>query len=308
MAKAAKEKTTINGTVSAIKFRNSDNWAVFEVKQDDMFGSTMKCVGILAQIIDAGTEVTCTGVIEVNQYGRQLKCETVVPAAPEVESASGVIKLLQRLPGIGPKKAELAVREHGHEQAWEYALTDPEKLGVPARDAEMAADLAQSLISSYEAIVYLLGIGLTDNQAMKIYECYKADTVKVVSEDPYRLIQIDGFGFLTVDKIALKAGIPVGSASRISACILYVINDSATCNGHVWHQGWELAEVVLDALSQAALQAEVPLVGAPTIEDVRRQIYFLESEGKVEVDEGRVFSKSLLRAEQSILDLVTGGA
>jgi len=294
-------KKTITGEISAIRFRNSEGWSVFSL-QDEPIGFT----GTLADMVDIGTEVTCTGKIEMSKFGSQMKCETIVPAAPDVSTDAGVIKLLQRLPGIGPKKAMMAVLAYGHEGAWNLALDNPAKIGVKKEHLEAAQEIAETLIESYEATVYLLGIGLTGYQAKIIYEVYQGDTIQVVSEDPYKLIKIDGFGFKTVDKIALKAGISVGNPSRIAACILFVLDDSASNGGHIWHNGWSLADTVLETLTQTAMKAEVSMVSAPDIEEIRKQVHFLSKENRVHIKVGRVYSLSLLSAETTILDYVEG--
>jgi exodeoxyribonuclease V alpha subunit len=122
-----------------------------------------------------------------------------------------------------------------------------------------------------------------------------------VSENPYCLIdEIDGFGFLTVDKIALKAGMSVGNGARVSAAVLFCLNDNEINNGHVYFYGKELIGIVLDQLSESAKKAEVSLVGAPDYEQVRKCVYSLEDEGRVEVRKGKVYSKQLLKAEQTI--------
>ena len=302
-------KITITGEIHSITFRNSSNWACFtilETAKGQMQGITTKCTGVLAEMIDRGTEVTATGTMDTNKYGTALKCEQIVPQAPDVSSEFGVIKLLQRLPGIGPKKAMQAVQQFGHEEAWKLAGNDPEKIGVKPDDCELAVNIAKSLLGSYEATVYLLGIGLTDHQANAIYNIYGAATIKTVSEQPYRLTEIDGFGYRTVDKIALKAGMPVGSAARINACILWVLDDSANNGGNIWHTGWSLVDIVLETLTDTAIKAEVPTRDAPLKDDVRRQVHFLASEGKVFIESGRVYSVPLLEAERVIFDFIAG--
>ena len=271
-----------------------------------LHGQQVQFTGVLAEMVEVGSEVTCTGTIEPGKWGRQMKCEQIVPAAPDISTDAGVAKLLQRLPGIGPKKAMQAVIDHGREDAWSYALTDPEKIGVHPNQAEQAKEIASGLLESYEATVYLLGIGLTDHQAATIYKIFGAGSINIVSRDPYKLLEIDGFGFLTVDKIALKAGIAVNNPSRIAACVLYVLDDSAINGGHVWHSGWKLAETVLETLSHSATKAEVSLINAPDIEQVRQQVKFLGAEKKVAIDRGKVFSRELLRAERTILEFVGG--
>jgi len=290
---------TITGEISAIRFRNSEGWAVFSL-QNQRLGFT----GTLAEMVDVGTEVTCTGKLESSKFGPQMKCETIVPAAPDVSTDTGVVKLLQRLPGIGPKKAMMAVQEHGHEKAWKLATEDPEQIGVKKEHVETAQAIAANLLESYEATVYLLGIGLTDHQAQTIYSIYQGRSIEIVSQDPYRLTEVDGFGFLTVDKIALKAGISVGNPSRIAACIVFVLDDGASNGGHIWHNGWSLAKTVLETLTQTAMKAEVPMTNAPDIEDIRKQVHFLSKDGKVSVSKGRVYSQALLRAETSILEYI----
>jgi hypothetical protein len=167
--------------------------------------------------------------------------------------------------------------------------------------AEKAKDIAASMVEGYEATVYLLGIGLTDYQAAKVYKQYEKLTVKTVSENPYTLLEIDGFGFHTVDRIALKAGIKVGNISRIRACIMHVLSDSSN-GGHIWYSGWGLVDVVKETLISTAMKAEVPVDDCPDTQDIRREVYYLNSSGALVVDTGRVFNKTLLRAEQTIME------
>ncbi|HBA70802.1 MAG TPA: hypothetical protein DCZ63_00970 [Geobacter sp.] len=297
MTKKPTAKSTITGEISSIRFMNSEGWSVFTLAGNP----PTNCTGTLADMVEVGSEVTCTGVMENGKFGSQLKCETVLPAAPDVSTDAGVIKLLQRLPGIGPKKAAQAIQKHGHEEAWRLACTDPVAIGVRPEDSEEAIAVAATLLESYEATVYLLGIGLTDHQASVIYRQYGKETIKVVSENPYRMTEIDGLGFISVDKIALKAGVSVGNPARVAACIQYVLQDSATNGGNIWFNGWSLADIVLETLTATAIKAEVPMHGAPDKDEVRKQVHFLANEGKVVVNKGRVFGRDLLDAEKRIL-------
>ena len=289
-------KTESTGVIRSIAFRNSDGWAVFTLDNGQ------PCTGTLAEMIDIGTEVTVSGIFVDNaKYGRQIKCEKVVPAPIKTDSPSGVAKLLQRLPGIGPKKAMEAVQLHGAEQAWNLAKTDPEKIGVAAIMVEPAKTIAASLVNNIEATIYLLGIGLTDNKANTVMSHFGAKhAIKVVSENPYRLMDINGFGFLTVDKIAFQAGIEAGNQARVAACILYCLKDSQKNNGHIWFYGKELVAIVIDMMTESAKKAEVPLRDMPDYERVRMAIYELQAEGKVVIDGPMVFSKELLDAEKVI--------
>jgi len=291
--------TTISGEISVIRFRNSENWSVFSVR-DMSTAHITNCTGTLAAMIDVGTEVTATGTMEDSKYGRQLKCEKIVPAAPDVSTDSGVVKLLQRLPGIGPKKAMQAVMEYGHEQAWQLACTAPEKIGVRPEYTKGALAISATLLESYEATVYLLSIGLTDHQAAVIYREYQERTIEIVSENPYLMTEIDGFGFLTVDRIALKAGMSISNQSRIAACILYTLDDAASNGGNIWLNGWTLVDIVKETLTSTAIKAEVSMIDAPGDDDVRKIVHYLSAENKLFISKGRVFSNQLLQAEKKI--------
>lgn len=290
------KQTTITGEVSSIKYKNADNWAVFTLA-----GQSLTFTGTLAEMIEVGSEVTVTGTVENGKFGRQIKCSAIIPAAPDISTDTGVAKLLQRLPGIGPKKAMQAVNQHGHERAWELAQTDPESIGVTATAATAACNIAKELLASYEATVYLLGIGLTDHQAAVIYREYGAETVKIVSANPFLLLDIDGFGFRTVFKIAIKAGMPPGCDAAIYACIKYVLNDGEKNAGNIWLSGWKLCDLVLETITETAIKLEVPLIALPGKDDVRRCCHFMASDGAIIIDKGKVFSKELFQAEQSIL-------
>src|SRR5699024_3741387 len=94
-----------------------------------------------------------------------------------------------------------------------------------------------------DQIMFLQGLGITLNLAMKIYSVYKENSVKTVKENPYRLIQdVDGIGFLTADKIALGSGVGAGSEFRLCAGAEYALRESGEKSGNTYMTEDELAE------------------------------------------------------------------
>jgi exodeoxyribonuclease V alpha subunit len=86
-----------------------------------------------------------------------------------------------------------------------------------------------------DVMVFLQGNGVSPGYAVKIFKRYGKDSVKTVSENPYRLaMDIFGIGFITADKIAEKMGIPKDSQKRIEAGILFVLNQLSD-DGHVYY-------------------------------------------------------------------------
>ncbi|MDR9502602.1 MAG: helix-hairpin-helix domain-containing protein [Desulfurivibrionaceae bacterium] len=290
------QEEEITGQIRSIKYRNSEGWAVFKLD------GGQDCTGVLAEMVDQGSDVTCLGVyVQKQGYPRQLKCSKVVPAPVKTDSAAGVAKILQRLPGIGPKKAMEAVSKHGAEQAWHLAKTDPAALGVAKDQAELAKSIACNLVESIEATIYLLGIGLTDNKCNRVLTHFGVKhAVAAVKENPYSLMDIDGFGFVTADDIAFKAGIDAGNPARVAACILYCLIDGQKNEGHVYQMGRILIAIVSETLTESAKKARVPLVHMPDYGTIRAAVYNLQAEGRVVIDEGRVYATELLDAEKEI--------
>lgn len=297
-------ETQINGVITAIKYRNETGWCVFSVAGDHDQTET-NCTGTLPDIADQGTECKCVGKFESNKFGMSLKCREITIAPPRTDTAAGVAKLLTRLPGVGPAKAKSAIDEYGPEYAWFVAQNCPSMLGISnVMDAEIAIEIASSLIQNYETLTYLMGIGLTDFQAGQIIKQFKADARRVVAENPYDLLQIDGFGFRTVDVIALKAGVKQNAMARIMACILYCLESSEKNDGHIWFWGKDLAGIVADDLKEGALKMSLPMFDQPTYEDIKKATYALQDTEKVFIDGGKVYSANLLQDEQDILKTI----
>lgn len=284
------------GEITKITFRNTDGWAVFAV-------NGANCTGVLPSMVEIKHVVTCEGSwVKGGKYGKQLKCESVTPAPPDIETDKGVIRLLTLLPGIGMVKATAAVEELGPQMAWEAAQKHPSYLGIiDYQKALEAKEIAVGLINKYESFTFLLGIGLTENQSNKVITKYGTDkAVKQVSEEPYQLIaDIDGFGFRIVDSIALKAGIKSNSDQRILACIIFCLDDSEKNQGNIWFYGRSLVKTVITELCESAMAQNVAVFDTD-YENVRKLIYYLGKSGRVIIDKGKVYSKELLDAEKTI--------
>lgn len=291
----------VTGIIDQISYRNADNWAVFTIK--GFYGYNFS--GILPEICGEGEHVTCAGVFGEYKGRKQLKCSSVIPDPPDFSSEEGVRRMLKRLPGIGDHKAFLLIREHGHEKAWELAKTDPEKIGIRKANLDKAREIIASLTNDFETLCYLLGIGLTDYQAGKVMKMYGREAKNVVANNPYLMIQdIDGFGFITVDKLALKAGMRPDAPARINACIMYVMADDQVSGGHIWHEGWSLAAIVIQTITDTAIAAGAKIDRLPTKQDVKQAIYNLAAEGKLVIEDGKVFNSETLDAEKKIMSFV----
>lgn len=84
-----------------------------------------------------------------------------------------------------------------------------------------SASLSEAILKT-ETIKFLsalTNLGLTDHQAQEVFSFFGKECVFVVKKDPYKLMEVPGFGFLSADKIAMQNGYPEDSIERVEAAI-----------------------------------------------------------------------------------------
>ena len=287
--------------IDNIKYVSPERWAVFS-GIDQKYGDlnvSISCTGTLPQSVDIDSIVTVKGKFIQTKYGKQLKCQSITPQTTnQTTSEAGILKLLQELPGLGPVKANAAITKHGAKQAWKLALSDPCKLGVPKHMKQMAIDRATYIDAEFECIGYLLGIGLTNYQASRIIDKFSKQAAEVVKENPYELIEaIDGFGFMTVDTIALKSGIRPSNPNRVKACAEYVMLNSSVNDGHTWLELKQLKNIMQDFLVRSCRKNGMRGIGLP--KDIEKLLMEVKN---LVIKDGKIYHKQVLEAEQVIAD------
>jgi exodeoxyribonuclease V alpha subunit len=124
-------------------------------------------------------------------------------------------------------------------------------------------------------MLFLHAHKVSTNLALKIYKQYGDDALEVINENPYQLANdIHGVGFKIADKIAQDLGLPHDHPARISAGVLFVLQE-AVSNGHVYFP----EEAVIER-SADLLQVESALIPD--------SLLHLQTERHIEID--RVFS------------------
>ena len=83
--------------------------------------------------------------------------------------------------------------------------------------------------------------------ASPIHTHFGEEALTVLHEDPYRLTEVDGVGFLRADRIALAGGVPPESDSRAQAAAVYVLAE-AEQRGHTYLPVDELGRQVAKLL------------------------------------------------------------
>lgn len=91
--------------------------------------------------------------------------------------------------------------------------------------------------------------GVSANKCFKIQKAFKDKALDIVKNNTYRLVKINGFGFKTVDEIALKLGYTPFDSNRVRFGIQYVLEE-AQCEGHLYLPQKELLQKVHDILNE----------------------------------------------------------
>lgn len=266
--------------VQETTYRNEENG--YTVLRAGSGRNLQTVVGILPEL-SPGENVTFEGQwTEHPVYGRQFTARSCTITPPTGKSAiekylgSGLIR------GIGPSTAKLIVNHFG-ENALDILDEHPERLteisGIGAKKAAMISESYLQQMGMRRALVFLQNYGLSPNLAMKIAKYYGENTIELVRQNPYRMVMdIEGVGFLTADRMALSMGLDPQSEFRLRAALFYVLNESAAGAGHTYLPREELlqrtcamlhaeAALVEEQISQAMLQKMIVGFSLPDCEE-----------------------------------------
>ena len=207
------------------------NWkSGFTVLQCGVKGyhELVTAVGIMPEV-HVGSVLRLGGSWKVDaKYGRQFAAETFEETLPatvygiEKYLGSGLIK------GIGPKNASKIVKAFG-EDTLRVIEEEPERLlsvsGIGRARVQRIKSSWDEQQEIRNIIVFLQGKDVSTSHATKIFKTYGNDSIRVVTENPYRLADdIWGIGFKTADTIAEKMGFGKERFERLRSGLLYTMN------------------------------------------------------------------------------------
>lgn len=206
--------------------------------------SSFRAVGMDIPL-SRGVIVNLDGKWKESNYGMQYEVKKFHINMPTTKEgicsylSSGLIK------GIGPVTAERIVKRFG-EKTFDIFEKEPERLleiqGITEGKLEEILESYQKSNTIKSLMVLLSPMGATPRMVTKIQEHFKDGAVSVVKENPYRLCEIRGFGFKTVDPIAVKSqNFHPEDPLRIKAAIRYILEE-AESEGHLFLYSREIVE------------------------------------------------------------------
>lgn len=297
------EEQFIKGRPIVTIFHNEQNlYTVLRVRVDESSEEGIKkdavVIGYFPRLYEEETYIFYGRLTEHPKYGPQFQVEHFRKDLPK--SKEGVIQYLssELFKGIGKKTAENIVEALG-ENAIERILKQPSLLDtVPKLPGDKAKLLHETLLEHQGLEHIMVGLnqyGFGPQLSMRIYQTYKEQTMEIVEHNPYRLVEdIEGIGFGRADELGFKLGLQGNHPDRVKAGCLYTLETNCIQEGHCFLEKESFIQAVKTLLESNQPEEIFP-------EDIDYELLKLEEEGKVVVEEERVFLPSVYYSEKGIV-------
>lgn len=290
-----------SGIVERIIFENASNFfkiVLLEIEDTDSDFDDFEIIvtGTMAEIIE-GENYTFWGELTQHpKYGEQLKLTRYERSKP---SSSGLIKYFssEHFKGIGKKTAEKIVQLYG-EDTIDKILEDPSKLdSISGLSKENRDNFVAKLKLNYgteQILAKLAEYGLTNRVAFEIFNQYKEESLDIIQENPYQLVEdIQGIGFKIADQLAEQLGIEADSPQRFRAALVHTLFELSVENGDTYVEARDLLENAITILEEAR---QIELDPAA----VAKELSTLIAEDKVQNISTKIFDNTLFYAEAGI--------
>ncbi|MFL2134616.1 ATP-dependent RecD-like DNA helicase [Desemzia sp. FAM 24101] len=292
----------IVGGVKAIFFQNPSNFYKVLLIQITETNSDYKeqevvITGNFGQIQEEEVYRFYGKLVDHPKFGVQFTSSRYHQEKPT--SAEGVIAYLSsdKFPGIGEKTAEAIVDALG-EEAIDRINADPNVLEqitqLNQKKRDTIVEVIQQNNGMEKIIIGLNQFGFGSQLAYSIYQTYQEQTLEVIQENPYRLLEeVEHVGFKKADAIAEQLGFKADSPMRIKAAIMFSLNELCMSNGDTYTNAENLLTKTIEVLESSRSFLIEP-------ESVADEVLHLIEENKLIEDEGKLYIRSLFAAEWGI--------
>lgn len=246
----------ITGTIEEIIFYNEDNgYCVADV---DAGGILITIVGNMMGI-SPGESITVEGEYKTHPvYGHQFSVKAFSKTPPN--SIDSIYKYLSSgmIKGIRSATAKKIVDAFGTD-ALNVIENTPEKLAdIKGISVKKAYEIGNSYITQFgvrNIVMFLQEYDISIGFSGKIFKKFGYNAIEKIKVNPYILCEhIQGIGFKTADKIAMKLGGSFNNEERTKAGIKYVLQEYSV-GGHTF-----CPRHILERRGAATLECDESLV------------------------------------------------
>ncbi|WP_429971858.1 SF1B family DNA helicase RecD2 [Fructilactobacillus sp. Tb1] len=297
------DKPFVVGKVITTFFEGADSfYKVLLVKVEktntDWKEDEIVVTGNFADIADETSYRFVGKLVEHPRYGKQFQADNYERA--NQTSPEGLIKYLASddFPGIGQKTAEKVVDTLGMDMI-EKILADPtiiKKTGLNAKQSATIVDGLRNNNGAEQVIVGLNSYGFGSALSAAIFKKYREKALEVIQENPYQLVEdIKNISFKRADQIANKVGVEYNSAGRLRSGLLTTLTRLSVSNGNTYSNSKELINASFEILDTDPRQQI-------DNQKLAQELKELVKDHKVEVDDGKIYLKSLYDDEWKIAE------
>lgn len=300
---------TVEGYLNKIIFHNKENnYYILSIflndKYDFIEGDYLSVVGTFNdfEFIEDDLYSFKGEIVQHKKYGTQLSAIVVEPVIEKDKEAIVSYLSSSIFQGVGRKTAELIVDTLGVD-ALDKIYEDKDTLfsikGIPEQRKDTIYATIVANKQTQDIILKLNEYNLSNNLILKIYNFYKHNTLRTITENPYSLIKdIKGINFKTVDKIAETNEIAANDRERILYAFIYTINSYCFSTGNTYISKNNLLYNTFNIL-YSSRNIAVPK------EDILNSYTYALDTGKLIEIEDRVFLPEIYYSEYSIYSDIT---
>lgn len=242
-----------------------------------------------------GLELELDGDWKNGKFGLQFQVTHFQVNMPTSEEGIQAYLSSKLIKGIGPVTAANIVAQFGKKTFYVLEHTPEQLLQVKGITSSKLNEILEGYRKSKsvrDLMVYMAPYGVTPRKATMIQEQFGDAAVSIVKENPFRLCEIKGFGFLTVDPIAMNAqNFQPDDPLRIKAAIHYLM-EMAQSEGHLFLTSQEILERADKLLNHKNTKG---VVSERAIRDVGNEM--IHKEGQLICSAGAFYTKKCFHAE-----------
>lgn len=231
-------KSIFSGRISSITYEDGAGFVIAKIQLDN--GKPVVAKGRFpGQPLSAGTWVCFEGEwLNHPQYGPQLSVVRS-PVMPDDWNNDRVCAILSAQ-GVGPfirselqmmaSSANCSILDILEDRADLSAVHD-EKLDE--NDFDYAVRRWKAAKAHLYAASFLAEAGVPSQAIDRVWKIFGTDLEEVVTENPWRLVGVEGITFKEADEVARRLGVDLGSPLRVQGAVLSAVS-MAPQEGHVF--------------------------------------------------------------------------
>jgi exodeoxyribonuclease V alpha subunit len=121
---------------------------------------------------------------------------------------------------------------------------------------------------------------VSSTQMKALFEAFGSEAKKVLQENPYRLLEVEGFSFGEVDEVADSMGVERGDPRRFEGAVLWVLREAAK-SGHLCVRRGDISAQLRELLQGTDVDA---FGDASITEELNKAVLRLQERDGVQVD------------------------